>query len=104
MLGISFSGGGIRSAAFCLGAYQALSRQGLFQRARYLSAVSGGSYIAGALTAAQGKSDAEALRGEAAPWSRRSPEEWYLRTHLSYLAPGPSRRSVRCGALCRIGA
>ena len=92
VLGISFSGGGIRSAAFCLGAYQALSRQGLFQRARYLSAVSGGSYIAGALTAAQGKSDAEALRGEAAPWSRGSPEEWYLRTHLSYLAPGLAGR------------
>lgn len=92
VLGISFSGGGIRSAAFCLGAYQALSRQGLFQRARYLSAVSGGSYIAGALTVAQGKSDAEALRGEAAPWSRGSPEEWYLRTHLSYLAPGLTGR------------
>jgi hypothetical protein len=92
VLGISFSGGGIRSAAFCLGAYQALSRQGLFQRARYLSAVSGGSYIAGALTVAQGKSDAEALRGEAAPWSRGSPEEWYLRTHLSYLAPGLAGR------------
>ncbi|WP_222272820.1 patatin-like phospholipase family protein [Modestobacter marinus] len=92
MLGISFSGGGIRSAAFCLGAYQALSRQGLFQRARFLSAVSGGSYIAGALTVAQGKSDAEALRGEAAPWSRGSPEEWYLRTNLSYLAPGLSGR------------
>ncbi|HYX97557.1 MAG TPA: hypothetical protein VE823_21065 [Geodermatophilus sp.] len=92
VLGISFSGGGIRSAAFCLGAYQALSQQGLFQRARYLSAVSGGSYIAGALTVAQGKSDAEALRGEAAPWSRGSPEEWYLRTHLSYLAPGLAGR------------
>jgi hypothetical protein len=92
VLGISFSGGGIRSAAFCLGAYQALSRQGLFQRARYLSAVSGGSYIAGALTVAQGKSDAEALRGEAAPWSRGSPEEWYLRRNLSYLAPGLSGR------------
>ncbi len=87
-LGVSFSGGGIRSAAFCLGAYQALSGAGLFQKARYLSAVSGGSYIAAALTVAQGKSDVAALSGEAAPWSRGSPEEHYLRTHLSYLAPG----------------
>lgn len=87
-LGISFSGGGIRSAAFCLGAYQALSQMGLFQCAKYLSGVSGGSYIAAALAVAHGASDEAALRGKTPPWSRGSAEERYLRTHLSYLAPG----------------
>lgn len=91
-LGISFSGGGIRSAAFCLGAYQELLRQGLFQHARYLSGVSGGSYIASALTVAQGASAEEALRADPPPWSRGSPEERYLRNHLTFLAPGPAGR------------
>ena len=51
--GIALSGGGIRSASFCLGALQAMQRRAMLcgdedQRATYLSAVSGGSYIAGA--------------------------------------------------------
>ena len=42
------SGGGIRSAAFNLGALQVLQRIKILQDAKYLSAVSGGSYIAAA--------------------------------------------------------
>src|SRR3954471_9383347 len=81
-LGISFSGGGIRSAAFCLGAYQRLSHEGLFRAASYVSSVSGGSYLAGALAVAFATSDEEALKGGPVPWSRGSPEERYLRNHL----------------------
>ena len=52
-IGVCFSGGGIRSASFCLGVMQRLqepdgTRPSLLSRARYLSAVSGGGYIAGA--------------------------------------------------------
>jgi hypothetical protein len=53
-VGICLSGGGLRAAAFGLGALQALQDQkGLLRgpnSARWLSAVSGGSYVAGAIT------------------------------------------------------
>ena len=62
-LGISFSGGGIRSATFSLGVYQRLAEAGIFQRARFLSAVSGGSYLASGL----------ADLARAAPRSRSAP-------------------------------
>lgn len=48
--GLSFSGGGIRSATFNLGILQALARLGLLARFDYLSTVSGGGYIGSWLT------------------------------------------------------
>lgn len=47
-VGICCSGGGIRSAAFNLGALQELQHREVLQNSKYLSAVSGGSYIAAA--------------------------------------------------------
>jgi Patatin-like phospholipase len=49
--GLSFSGGGIRSAAFCLGTLQALKVGEKFDTLDYISAVSGGGYIASSLAA-----------------------------------------------------
>ena len=43
---ICCSGGGIRSAAYCLGALQSLDQAGLVAKARWILGVSGGSYIA----------------------------------------------------------
>ena len=43
---ICCSGGGIRSAAYCLGALQRLDRSGLLAKVRWILGVSGGSYIA----------------------------------------------------------
>lgn len=43
--GIAFSGGGIRSATFCLGVSQVLARKGLFPQIDYMSTVSGGGYL-----------------------------------------------------------
>lgn len=43
--GLALSGGGIRSAAVCLGALQALHRAQQIDRIDYLSTVSGGGYI-----------------------------------------------------------
>jgi len=48
--GIALSGGGIRSASFCLGVLQALAYAGWLKRLDYLSSVSGGGYIGGSLT------------------------------------------------------
>jgi hypothetical protein len=47
---LCLSGGGIRSAAFCLGVTQALAATGLLKQFHYLSTVSGGGYIGGWLT------------------------------------------------------
>ena len=59
--GVCFSGGGIRSAAYNLGALQELQASGELQRADYLAAVSGGSYIAGAHAITGSCSPEEAL-------------------------------------------
>ena len=47
LVGLAFSGGGIRSATFNLGVLQALSRFWLLKQCDYLSTVSGGGYIGG---------------------------------------------------------
>lgn len=44
-IGFALSGGGIRSATFCLGMFQALAKQQLIRRIDYLSTVSGGGYF-----------------------------------------------------------
>lgn len=93
--GICCSGGGIRSAAFSLGALQLLEQEGQLERASYLAAVSGGSYIAAAISMVAKRqepgsepcdSDPELL-DEVGPFAPSSPEEQYLRNRSSYLAP-----------------
>jgi hypothetical protein len=94
-LGICCSGGGIRSAAFNLGALQALQEKGELTRADYLAAVSGGSYIAAAFSMVAKRSEKEgdttdsnkALLARQPPFAPGSPEEQYLRHRSSYLAP-----------------
>ena len=51
LIGLAFSGGGIRSATFNLGLIQALADLRLLRQFDYLSTVSGGSYIGGWLSA-----------------------------------------------------
>jgi hypothetical protein len=51
LVGLAFSGGGIRSATFNLGVLQALADLKLLYRIDYLSTVSGGGYIGGWLAA-----------------------------------------------------
>lgn len=56
LMGIAFSGGGMRSATFCLGVAQALARRGslepdgLLAKADYMATVSGGGYFGTSLT------------------------------------------------------
>jgi predicted acylesterase/phospholipase RssA len=56
LAGVALSGGGIRSASFCLGALQALDRAGVLKNIDYLSTVSGGGYIGTSLSAAMTRS------------------------------------------------
>ena len=50
LVGLALSGGGIRSATFCLGVMQALTRRGWMKHVDYLSTVSGGGYIGSSLS------------------------------------------------------
>ena len=98
-LGVGFSGGGIRSAAFNLGLLQALNKTGLFSRVDYLSTVSGGGYIGSSLTwfmARLGCDFPFGLENGASgqPW-HPSPAVAWIRRHGNYLTPreglgGPS--------------
>ncbi len=51
LVGLAFSGGGIRSATFNLGVLQALAKLKILHYVNYLSTVSGGGYIGGWLAA-----------------------------------------------------
>ncbi|UVS78783.1 hypothetical protein [Actinokineospora sp. UTMC 2448] len=86
-IGIALSGGGIRSAAFNLGALQALQERGVLRDSAYLAAVSGGNYIASALMISAAHTSAELENGKPL-WGRGSPEERRLRLNSDYLAPG----------------
>lgn len=83
VVGICLSGGGIRSAAFSLGALQTLRRAGVVKDANYLAAVSGGGYLA----AAWALSQAESPTADPPTWDPGSPEERWFRSHSSYLIP-----------------
>jgi len=116
-VGICVSGGGIRAAAFGLGALQALQRERKLLRgesaADYLSAVSGGSYIAGAYTLVncseriQPADAAPSVRGTAPenpdPFAPGSPEAEHLRRHCRYmLEDGGAKTSMRLAGLALI--
>jgi hypothetical protein len=77
-IGVSLSGGGIRSAAFSLGALQAISKSQI-RPIRYITSVSGGGYMAAAWASLAGKDSVEA------PFEPRSPEERWVRHHTDYL-------------------
>lgn len=48
-IGLALSGGGIRSAVFCLGLVRALAKNKLWKKIDYISTVSGGGYLGGML-------------------------------------------------------
>ncbi|MGJ8691295.1 MAG: patatin-like phospholipase family protein [Thalassotalea sp.] len=88
--GLALSGGGIRSAVFNLGVMQALEKHQKLKQVDVLSSVSGGGYIATALTWFKAKlpkqfpfgsarSDHNKLGGSVINW---------FRSHSSFLTPG----------------
>jgi hypothetical protein len=85
---LCLSGGGIRSASFCLGVLQALARYDLLHRFHYLSTVSGGGYIGSWLSAWRHHSGDEKVF---AALSKRSSEDVpqirKLREFSNFLTP-----------------
>jgi len=94
LLGVAFSGGGIRSATFNLGVLQALANHRLLSRADYLSTVSGGGYIGSWLQAWIQRSDRgvneveDALCGGELGGDEPEQVGW-LRRYSNYLTPRP---------------
>ncbi len=86
LTGIAISGGGIRSATFALGVLQALSERRLFERADYLSTVSGGGYIGSCLSSmfANGERRFPFRPG---PGQRERAPIRHLRRYSNYLLP-----------------
>ena len=78
------SGGGIRSAAYCLGALQSLEEGGLLAKVKWILGVSGGSYIAAsrALVARTCR-----LGRKPPAYAPGTPEERNLRLDTRYIAP-----------------
>lgn len=63
LVGLAFSGGGIRSATFNLGVLQALARLDILRQCDYLSTVSGGGYIGSWFTAWTHREGTDPLTG-----------------------------------------
>jgi hypothetical protein len=115
LTGLALSGGGIRSATFCLGILQGLADLGLLKRFDYLSTVSGGGYMGGWLAAwikregsiravekqlrstrvnqVEGRQPSEP--GPTATPVEEEPEPiFHLRSYSNYLAPRPGLSSA----------
>ena len=82
LIGLALSGGGVRSASFCLGALQALDKAGVLQNVDYLSTVSGGGYIGTSLSAAMTRSE-----GQFPFTSSQTQDEPYTRSSTSATIP-----------------
>lgn len=92
LVGLALSGGGIRSATFCLGVLQAFARSDKLRKVSYLSTVSGGGYIGAWLSAWVHRRGFEYVNENLAYGDPRSgrveaPEVTWLRMYSNYLAP-----------------
>ena len=89
-LGLSFSGGGIRSATFNLGVLQALSELRLLKEFDYLSTVSGGGYIGSWLSAWIHRAGIDTVEQQLSmkDHPHEEPREiTFLRSYSNYLTP-----------------
>jgi Patatin-like phospholipase len=92
---VCLSGGGIRSAAFCMGALRALALNKMLPQFHYLSTVSGGGYIGGwlqHLIMLKDYSVKDAAKVLAS--SQALPEVKNLRDFTNFLAPTPGLLSA----------
>lgn len=114
--GLALSGGGIRSATFCLGVAQVLARRGLLPQFDYLSTVSGGGYFGSFLSCALGTRQP----GDSRPTTQQSAEARvedvfqrqagiesglvrHLRNHSKYLLHGGAPGRMRIAGLLLSG-
>ena len=85
--GLALSGGGIRSAAFCLGATQALSEHKVIPKIDYLSTVSGGGYTGTSVSSAMSVDRGVFPFAGSAKDMSDPPALGRIRDHSNYLIP-----------------
>src|SRR5262249_16284728 len=94
LIGLALSGGGVRSAAFCLGALQALDEARVLDRVDYLSTVSGGGYIGCSLSAGL-----QATKGDFPfridKFQDETPSMQHVRDNSNYLFPSGAMDVLR---------
>jgi predicted acylesterase/phospholipase RssA len=83
-VGLSLSGGGIRSATFCLGVVQVLSEKKLMKDFDYLSTVSGGGYIGSFITSTL--SQKEGYEAISKPYGPDTDPIRHIRQNAKYLS------------------
>ncbi len=112
-VGVGLSGGGVRSATFALGVFQALARARCLERVDFLSTVSGGGYFGaflGRLFSRTWVTDIDCVRrvleaAEPHPNAPAGADAWsarvfrWLRDNGRYLAPRGSGDMLLVGAL-----
>jgi hypothetical protein len=91
-LGLALSGGGIRSATFCLGVVQVLSERGLLGGVDFLSTVSGGGYTGSFLTSWLGRPAAR-YQDVAGPRGPDPAAIQHLRSRARFLATSGLKES-----------
>ena len=110
LIGLAFSGGGIRSATFNLGVLQALAKLEILRYVDYLSTVSGGGYIGGWLMGmlhrlgAGGMKDVEEGLDPSQVNQNNLPQKAiaHLRAYSNYLTPKVSALSADTWSLFSI--
>jgi hypothetical protein len=92
-IGLALSGGGIRSAAFCIGALQVLELSRALKKIDYLSTVSGGGYTGCCLTAALNNHHTKTKNKDVPPIfastmsNTETPTVQHIRDYSNYLFP-----------------
>jgi hypothetical protein len=95
LVGLACSGGGIRSASFCLGVIQYLITQKLFPKIDYISTVSGGGYI-GSCISALAKDNSDNLYLLTDKNGRNEPDALnHIRNYSEYLRAGGFMNGLR---------
>ena len=112
LVGLAFSGGGVRSATFNLGILQGMAEKGVLRQIDYLSTISGGGYIGSWLTAwirRQGGAPVEKTLKENAAHPKEEGRRYmephavrFVREFSNYLAPRSGSMSLDTWALLAI--
>ena len=99
LVDLALSGGGIRSATFCLGVLQRLAKDGILKHVDYLSTVSGGGYIGGSLAWLLSKWPDKFDTAVQFPFRATTGSILaHLRGHGNYLTPGQGIVSTNVAA------
>ncbi|MCK5877752.1 MAG: patatin-like phospholipase family protein, partial [Candidatus Marithrix sp.] len=92
LIGLALSGGGVRSATFCLGLLQSLAKHNILKYCDYLSGISGGGYTASCLSSLLASDKTMSTDAENFPLSneryakqQERPEVTHLRMSKDYL-------------------